>query len=79
MGKLKVYYGWAKLGKIRKKRAISVIFENECHGCKWFYTRKLKGTKECFCTYSKNHQEGMKFGRIIGIHRIKSCNRKEIL
>jgi hypothetical protein len=29
MGKLKVYYGWAKIGKIRKKRAISVMFENE--------------------------------------------------
>lgn len=34
MGKLKVYYGWAKLGKIRKKRAISVMFENELHGCR---------------------------------------------
>jgi hypothetical protein len=34
MGKLKVYYGWAKLGKIRKKRAISVMFENERHGCR---------------------------------------------
>jgi signal transduction protein with GAF and PtsI domain len=34
MGKLKVYYGWAKLGKIRKKRAISVIFDNEWNGCR---------------------------------------------
>ena len=34
MGELKVYYGWAKIGKIRKKRAISVIFENELHGCR---------------------------------------------
>lgn len=34
MGELKVYYGWAKTGKIRKKRAISVIFENEWHGCR---------------------------------------------
>lgn len=34
MGKLKVYYGWAKIGKIRKKRAISVMFENEWHGCR---------------------------------------------
>lgn len=34
MGKLKVYYGWAKLGKIRKKRAISVMFENEILGCR---------------------------------------------
>ena len=49
----------------------------ECHGCKWFYVRLINGTKEYFCTYSKNHQTGMKFGRIVGIHRIKSCNRKE--
>ena len=34
MGELKVYYGWAKIGKIRKKRAISIIFENEWHGCR---------------------------------------------
>ncbi len=26
---LRVFYGWAKLGKIRKKEAISVIFEND--------------------------------------------------
>lgn len=29
-----MYYGWAKLGKIRKKRAISVMFENEWNGCR---------------------------------------------
>lgn len=34
MAKLKVYYGWARIGKIRKKRALSVIFENEWHGCR---------------------------------------------
>lgn len=28
-GKLMVFYGWAKLNKIRKKEAISVIFTNE--------------------------------------------------
>ena len=28
MSLLKVYYGWAKLGKVRKKEAISVIYEN---------------------------------------------------
>lgn len=27
--RLKVYYGWAKVNKIRKREAISVIFENE--------------------------------------------------
>ncbi len=27
--RLRVFYGWAKLGKVRKKEAISVIFENE--------------------------------------------------
>lgn len=34
MSKLKVYYGWAKIGKIRKKRALSVMFENEIQGCR---------------------------------------------
>lgn len=34
MGKLKVYYGWAKIGTIRKKRALSVMFENEMLGCR---------------------------------------------
>ena len=29
MEKLKVYYGWAKIGNVRKKRALSVMFENE--------------------------------------------------
>lgn len=28
MSKLRVYYGWARLNKIRKREAISVVFEN---------------------------------------------------
>ncbi len=32
--RLKVYYGWAKIGNIRKKRAISVMYENELQGCR---------------------------------------------
>lgn len=27
--KLKVFYGWAKMNKIRKRQALSVIFEND--------------------------------------------------
>lgn len=34
MEKLKVYYGWAKIGNVRKKRALSVMFENEIQGCR---------------------------------------------
>lgn len=34
MEKLKVYYGWAKMGNVRKKRALSVMFENEKQGCR---------------------------------------------
>ena len=34
MEKLKVYYGWAKIGNVRKKRALSVVFENEMLGCR---------------------------------------------
>ena len=51
----------------------------ECHGCKWFYVKELKGFKECYCTYALYHRKGMKPGRCVGIHRIKSCNRKEKL
>ena len=34
MKKLKVYYGWSRVGNIRKKRALSVMFENEIQGCR---------------------------------------------
>lgn len=34
MGKLKVYYGWSRVGNVRKKRALSVMFENEMQGCR---------------------------------------------
>jgi len=27
--RLRVFYGWTKLGKVRKKEAISVIYDNE--------------------------------------------------
>ena len=34
MGRLKVYYGWAKIGNVRKKRSLSVMFENEVQDCR---------------------------------------------
>lgn len=34
MGELKVYYGWARIGNVRKKRALSVMFENDAQGCR---------------------------------------------
>lgn len=34
MSKLKVYYGWAKMGNVRKKRALSIMFENDLPGCR---------------------------------------------
>lgn len=34
MSGLKVYYGWARIGGVRKKRALSVMFENEKQGCR---------------------------------------------
>lgn len=34
MGKLKVYYGWSRIGNVRKKRALSVMFENDVQGCR---------------------------------------------
>lgn len=49
-----------------------------CHGCKWFYIRTIKGYTEYMCSYARNHQTGMKWGRLINIKRKKTCNRKEI-
>lgn len=34
MGKLKVYYGWSRITGIRKRIAISVMFENDLQGCR---------------------------------------------
>ncbi len=34
MDKLKVYYGWSRIGNVRKKRALSVMFENDAQGCR---------------------------------------------
>lgn len=34
MSKLKVYYGWARIGNVRKKRALSIMFENGTLGCR---------------------------------------------
>lgn len=34
MERLKVYYGWARIGNVRKKRALSIMFENEKQGCR---------------------------------------------
>lgn len=34
MGNLKVYYGWSRIGNVRKKRALSVMFENDAQGCR---------------------------------------------
>lgn len=40
MALLRVFYGWARLNKIRKKEAISVIFEND--GCFEKNEKKIK-------------------------------------
>ena len=32
MGNLKVYYGWSRIGIVRKKRALCVMFENDAQG-----------------------------------------------
>ena len=29
-----MYYGWARIGNVRKKRALSVVFENDRMGCR---------------------------------------------
>lgn len=29
-----MYYGWSRIGNVRKKRALSVMFENDAQGCR---------------------------------------------
>ena len=46
MSILRVWYGWAKLNKIRKREAISVIFENGKQSCERTdnFIRKMQNT-----------------------------------
>lgn len=46
MKKLKVYYGWARIGNVRKKRALSVMFENEIQGCRSDRGQRCLRTKQ---------------------------------
>lgn len=49
-----------------------------CNSCRWFYIRIIKGHTEYMCSYARNHQKGMKWGRLINIKKKKTCNRKEL-
>lgn len=51
----------------------------ECYGCKWFYIRNINGYTDYMCSYSRNHQKGMKWGRLVSIKKKKNCKRKEII
>ena len=56
--RLKVYYGWAKINKIRKREAISVIFENETGAgehCR--YSKTLKKSQETVFVRLQSEEE----------------------
>ena len=59
MGKLKVYYGWSRIGNVRKKRALSVMFENDAQGCRSDRGQRcLKTIQETvFERYQTNEEE----------------------
>lgn len=44
----------------------------------WSHEDIIVGYTEYMCSYVRNHQTGMKWGRLINIKRKKTCNRKEI-
>ena len=46
MSKLRVWYGWAKINKIRKREAISIIFENDIQSSERTnnFIRKMQNT-----------------------------------
>ena len=57
---LKVYYGWAKINKIRKREAISVIYENEPGAgehCR--YSKTLKKSQETVFVRFQSEEESL--------------------
>lgn len=68
MGKLKVYYGWSRIGAVRKKRALSVMFENDKMGCRSDRGQRCLRTLQdtVFERYQTNEEEkeGKKQNRI---------------
>lgn len=68
MGKLKVYYGWSKIGNVRKKRALSVMFENDAQGCRsdrgQRCLRTIQDTVFERCQTNEEEKEGKQQNRI---------------
>ncbi len=68
MEKLKVYYGWSRIGAVRKKRALSVMFENDKMGCRSDRGQRCLRTLQdtVFERYQTNEEEkeGKKQNRI---------------
>ena len=65
---LKVYYGWNKLNKIRKREAISVVFENEAGAgehCRYSKTlKKLQETVFVRCQTDAEAEDAKSYNRI---------------
>ena len=68
MGELKVYYGWARIGNVRKKRALSVVFENDRMGCRsdrgQRCLRTIQDTVFEWCQTNEEEKEGKQQNRI---------------
>jgi hypothetical protein len=68
MGELKVYYGWARIGNVRKKRALSVVFENDRMGCRsdrgQRCLRTIQDTVFERCQTNEEEKEGKQQNRI---------------
>ena len=68
MGELKVYYGWARIGNVRKKRALSVVFENDRMGCRsdrgQRCLRTIQDTVFERCQTNEEEKEGNQQNRI---------------
>lgn len=68
MSELKVYYGWSRIGNVRKKRALSVMFENDAQGCRsdrgQRCLRTIQDTVFERCQTNEEEKEGKKQNRI---------------
>ena len=58
--RLKVYYGWTKINKIRKREAISVIYENAAGaGEHYRYSKTIKKSQETVFVRFQSEEESL--------------------
>ena len=69
MEKLKVYYGWSKINAVRKKRSLSVMFENDLSCRRERGQRVLSATQDTVFVRYQDEEEMTEQQRV-GANRV---------